>query len=138
MDQAIVQDQTVSSDGICRKSSHVDQLLLGFSCSVTDQGVCIYPLDIEMTLPSPSAFPERKFVSLSRFVEPLTSNTLVLESSSDVSRPTKKLKQGDDAPSPSPNVIDLSEETAIVASYIEALIEHEEKAEMQEQHRPYE
>lgn len=121
VDQAIVQDQSISSDGICRKSSHVDQLLIGFTCSITDECVCIYPLDIEMVLPSPSAFPVRNFVSLSKFVEPLTTNHKVLISQGD-ERPTKMSKQGDD---PVPNVIDFPQEISVVASYIEALMENE-------------
>jgi hypothetical protein len=129
VDQEIVQDQTVSVDGILRKSSHVDQLLIGFTCSITDEGVCIYPLDIEMAL---SATPERKFVALSKFVEPLTTNNLVIGSRiGGDSRPSKKLKVGDDDPSLL-DVIDLPEEIAIVASYIEALIEDEETTEMQQ------
>jgi hypothetical protein len=123
VDQAIVQDQTVAPDGICRKSSHVDQLLLGFTCSVADEGVCIYPADIEMTLPSPSAFPERKFVAVSKFVEPLTTNQMaILSSSSEEGRPTKKYKQAD---GPTADIIDFPEEISVVASYIEALMENE-------------
>jgi hypothetical protein len=130
VDQEIVQDQIVSSDGILRKSSHVDQLLIGFTCSITDEGVCVYPLDIEMAM---SAVPERKFVALSKFVEPLTTNNLALGSRiGDHSRPTKKLKVRGDDDDRSLNVIDLAEEIAIVASYIEALIEDEETTEMQQ------
>jgi hypothetical protein len=101
-----------------------------FTCSITDEGVCIYPLDIEMAM---SAVPERKFVALSKFVEPLTTNNSALGSRiGDHSRPTKKLKVRGDDDDPSLNVIDLAEEIAIVASYIEALIEDEETTEMQQ------
>lgn len=123
VDQEIVQDQTVTSDGIARKSSHVDQILVGFSCSSSDDGVCIYPLDIEMMLPSPSAFPERRTVALTEFLRPSANfEPVSLDSSS---RPAKKAKSSNGDRHP---VVNIAQEVSTVASFVSRLV-HDESSE---------
>lgn len=53
--QEIVESQKATTDGVIKKSSFLQQSFFALSCSVDTASVILYPLEISMTLFSPTS-----------------------------------------------------------------------------------
>ena len=55
LQQELVETSNTTSDGVSTKNSHLEQALFCLSCSVTNEGVMMVPLEIETRLDNPAS-----------------------------------------------------------------------------------
>ena len=65
--QDLIETSVMKSNGVSTKTSYLDQSLFSMACAVSDDGLCLFPLDVNVKLESPTAFPERTSYSLMEF-----------------------------------------------------------------------
>jgi len=95
LDHEVIETSTVTSDGTMnKKSSYIDQSLFSLSCAIDSDGPLLLPLDVTVKLDSPTSFPQRTNVSLSRFNPPSSlSESAGVEANGDLNgRPAKRQK----------------------------------------------
>jgi len=69
IDQETVETATKTSDGMNKKATYLDQSLFSIACAVNDDGLTLFPLNINAKLDTPFAFPELVSCVLLRFVD---------------------------------------------------------------------
>jgi len=94
LDHEVIETSMVTSDGTMnKKSSYIDQSLFSLSCAIDSDGPLLLPLDVTVKLNSPTSFPQRTNVSLSRFSPPSLSDNDGVETNGDLNgRPAKRQK----------------------------------------------
>lgn len=55
LEQQMVETATKTSDGANKKSAFLTQSLFGVTCSVRDESLLLYPLEVNMKLDTPTA-----------------------------------------------------------------------------------
>ena len=98
--QEVVETRNSASEGV-KKSSCINQSLFSLSCAISPNGPVVLPLDINVNLDNPTAFPVRTLVSLKAF-QPLPSPSYAVSTSgmngvvetrgNSIDRPTKRPK----------------------------------------------
>lgn len=53
--QELVEQTVSSSDGVPKKSCHLEQILFSLSCRIRNDGVVLVPLEVSVQLDSPSS-----------------------------------------------------------------------------------
>ena len=64
MGQELVESSVMKSDGVSVKTAYADQSLFSIACTVNEDLLSLVPLDMNVKLESPTAFPERISCSL--------------------------------------------------------------------------
>lgn len=64
MGQELVETSILKSDGVSVKTAYADQSLFSIACAVNEDVLSLVPLDMNVKLESPTAFPERISCSL--------------------------------------------------------------------------
>ena len=70
LDQQMVETSSTFMDGVTKKKSHINQSLFALSCTATEKGVTIVPMEIEVVLDSPGSPVERKKLEIIEFRDP--------------------------------------------------------------------
>lgn len=65
--QDMIETTVVKSEGASTKKHHLEQSLFSFVSSASDDGLCIFPMSVNVKLESPSSFVERISYSLINF-----------------------------------------------------------------------
>jgi len=55
LDQELTETTSTTTDGVIKKSAHLDQALFGIACSVDDENLTLYPVDIQVKLDTPTS-----------------------------------------------------------------------------------
>ena len=95
VDQETVEISTATSDGTNKKTSFIEQSLFSLSCAVKEDGPVLLPFDVNVNLDTPTAFPQRTQISLTKFKMPTstTSSNGVAGTNGDSNgRPLKRQK----------------------------------------------
>lgn len=122
-DQQLVEVETQTTDGVAKKSAHIQQTLFSLVVSATEENLTLVPLAVTMQLHSPSTSPIRVSASLSQFQ---ALQQLEGDRSCEVP-PLKRLKrsdanggfnQGDDL------MTEVAKYAAILSATLEVEFEH--------------
>lgn len=65
--QDMIETTIVKSEGVSAKKHHLEQSLFSFVSSASEDGLCIFPMTVNVKLESPSSFVERISYSLINF-----------------------------------------------------------------------
>jgi hypothetical protein len=57
--QDMIETTVVKSEGVSTKKHHLEQSLISFVSSASEDGLCIFPMSVNVKLESPSSFVER-------------------------------------------------------------------------------
>lgn len=130
IDQEVIETSTTTSDGMNKKSSYIDQALFSLSCSIDDKdGPVLLPLDVNVKLDTPTAFPQRTQISLMKFKTPTptTSDDGVAETNGDLNgRPSKRQKNemnGNGGASAKTAMEDVMEEASRLSELLSATVD---------------
>lgn len=67
LDQQMVETSSTTMDGVTKKKNHIKQSMFALSCTATEMGVTMVPLEIEVVLESPGSPVERKKLEIIEF-----------------------------------------------------------------------
>eukprot|EP00977_Amphora_coffeiformis_P009015 scaffold2043_cov166-Amphora_coffeaeformis.AAC.14 len=70
LDQEVVEISSTFMDGVSKTKSHIKQSMFALSCTATEKGVTIVPMEIEVELDSPGSPVERKKLKILEFRDP--------------------------------------------------------------------
>lgn len=71
LDQEMVETSSTFMDGVTKKKSHIKQSMFALSCTATEKGVTMVPMEIEIVLDSPGSPVERKKLKILEFQDPV-------------------------------------------------------------------
>lgn len=67
-DRHLIETQKSTSDGVKVNKSYIQQKMFAMSFGISDSGLTMYPLDIEVSFDNPASVPLRKFCTVTQFV----------------------------------------------------------------------
>lgn len=82
--QELIQASAVSAEGKTKRCSHVEEELFSLSCSISDNGVILVPMEFSIKLDNPGAHPLIKTYELLRFEAPKDGEALISNGNCDM------------------------------------------------------